>query len=158
MRYPSVFRNIPRTVWALGFVSLFMDVSSEMIHSLLPVFLVVGLNASVLSLGIIEGVAEATALITKVFSGIISDWMGRRKILAVAGYALGTLTKPLFAMATGIQTVFTARFLDRIRQSGDATPTVERDYMRSVKFMLDDVKAAIRETSKEAQNAASLQG
>ncbi|HXK47077.1 MAG TPA: MFS transporter [Deltaproteobacteria bacterium] len=114
MRYPSAFRNIPRTVWALGFVSLFMDISSEMIHSLLPVFLVVGLNASALSLGIIEGVAEATALITKVFSGIISDWMGRRKTLAVAGYALGTLTKPLFAMATGIQTVFAARFLDRI--------------------------------------------
>jgi thiol:disulfide interchange protein DsbD len=91
-----------------------MDVSSEMVHSLLPVFIVVGLNASALSLGIIEGVAEATALITRVFSGIISDWIGRRKTLAVAGYALGTLTKPLFAMATGIQTVFAARFLDRI--------------------------------------------
>ncbi len=98
----------------LGLVSLFMDVSSEMIHSLLPVFLVVGLGASALSLGIIEGIAESTALITKVFSGFISDRIGRRKGLAVAGYALGTLTKPLFAVADGVGLILTARFLDRI--------------------------------------------
>jgi MFS family permease len=114
LRFLNSFRGIPRTVWALGFVSLFMDISSEMIHSLLPVFLVVGLNASALSLGIIEGAAEATALITRAFSGIISDRIGKRKSLAVAGYALGTLTKPLFAMATGVRIVFAARFLDRI--------------------------------------------
>jgi MFS family permease len=98
----------------LGLVSLFMDISSEMIHSLLPIFLVVGLGASALSLGVIEGVAEATALITRVFSGILSDWLGKRKALAVVGYGMATLTKPLFAMATGVKLVFTARFLDRI--------------------------------------------
>lgn len=114
MRYTQASGKIPGTVWALGFVSLLMDVSSEMIHSLLPVFVVVGLHASALSLGVIEGVAEATALITRVFSGIVSDRVKRRKTLAVAGYALGTITKPLFAVATGIQTVFAARFIDRI--------------------------------------------
>jgi MFS family permease len=98
----------------LGLVSLFMDISSEMIHSLLPVFLVVGLGASALSLGVIEGIAESTALITKVFSGFLSDWLGKRKVLAVMGYAIGTLTKPLFAIANGVGLVLTARFLDRI--------------------------------------------
>ncbi len=114
MKVSFAFSRIPRSVWMLGLVSLFMDISSEMIHSLLPIFLVVGLGASALSLGIIEGVAEATALITRVFSGILSDWLGKRKALAVVGYGMATLTKPLFAMATGVKLVFTARFLDRI--------------------------------------------
>lgn len=106
--------TIPRTVWALGFVSLCMDVSSELVHSLLPVFLATTLGASVLSIGIIEGIAEATALIVKVFSGALSDYIGKRKGLLLLGYGLAALTKPLFPLAHSIETVLTARFLDRI--------------------------------------------
>lgn len=106
--------KLPRGVVALGLVSLFMDLSSEMIHSLLPVFLVTVLGASALSVGLIEGVAEATASIAKVFSGVFSDWIGRRKPLVLFGYGLAALTKPLFPLATGIGAVLTARFLDRI--------------------------------------------
>ena len=98
----------------LGFVSLFMDVSSELIHSLLPVFMVTGLGASALAVGIVEGIAESTALIVKVFSGALSDWLGKRKALAVLGYGLGALSKPLFAMATTVPLVLGARFMDRI--------------------------------------------
>ncbi|WP_198244878.1 MFS transporter [methane-oxidizing endosymbiont of Gigantopelta aegis] len=105
---------IPRTIWALGFVSLFMDLSSELIHSLLPVFLVSTLGASALTVGVIEGIAEATAHIVKVFSGSISDFFGRRKLLLLIGYGLAALSKPLFPMADSVFTVFTARFLDRI--------------------------------------------
>lgn len=98
----------------LGFVSLFMDISSEMIHSLLPVFMVTSLGASALAIGIVEGAAEATALIVRVFSGALSDYWGKRKPLAVAGYGLGALSKPLFALAATVQWVFVARFMDRI--------------------------------------------
>jgi MFS family permease len=105
---------IPRTIWALGFVSLFMDLSSELIHSLLPIFLVSSLGASALTVGLIEGIAEATAHIVKVFSGAISDFFGRRKILLLLGYGLAALSKPLFPLADSVVTVFTARFLDRI--------------------------------------------
>ena len=105
---------IPSGVWALGFVSLFMDLSSEVYHSLLPVFLVTTLGASTISLGLIEGVAEATASITKAFSGAISDAIGRRKPLLLAGYGLAALTKPLFPLATAASWVFGARFLDRV--------------------------------------------
>ncbi len=107
-------RAIPRTVWMLGLVSLFMDLSSELIHSLLPIFLVSGLGASVLAVGVIEGVAEATALIVKVFSGAISDALGRRKGLLLAGYGLAALSKPLFPLAHSVSMVLTARFIDRI--------------------------------------------
>jgi MFS family permease len=107
-------RTIPRTVWALGFVSLFMDMSSELVHSLLPVFLVGTLGVSMLTVGLIEGVAEATALIVKVFSGAISDFIGRRKGLLLLGYGLAALTKPLFPLAASAELVFTARILDRI--------------------------------------------
>ena len=106
--------RIPPGIWALGFVSMLMDISSEMIHSLLPLFMVGVLGASALTVGLVEGVAEATALIVKVFSGVISDYLGKRKLLAVLGYGLGAFTKPLFALATGIGPVLTARFLDRI--------------------------------------------
>ena len=106
--------RIPASIWVLGFVSLLMDVSSEMIHSLLPVFLVTVLGASAFTVGLIEGVAEATALIVKIFSGTLSDYLGRRKGLAVAGYALGALTKPLFALASGAGLVVAARFIDRV--------------------------------------------
>lgn len=105
--------TMPGGVWALGFVSLFMDVSSEMIHALLPVFLVSALGASVALVGLMEGIAEATAAMTKIFSGALSDRLGRRKPLAVAGYALGALTKPLFAVAPTVGWVLAARFTDR---------------------------------------------
>ena len=91
-----------------------MDISSEMIHSLLPVFLVTGLGASALMVGLIEGFAEATALMVKVFSGVLSDYWGRRKPLVLLGYGLGALSKPLFALATGAGFVFTARMIDRV--------------------------------------------
>lgn len=106
--------RIPRSIWILGFVSLLMDVSSELIHSLLPVFMVTSLGATALMVGIVEGIAEATALIVKVFSGAISDYLGRRKTLAVMGYGLGALSKPLFALAFSVHWVLLARFLDRI--------------------------------------------
>ncbi len=105
---------MPASIWALGFVSLLMDVSSELIHSLLPVFMFVELGASALTIGLIEGAAEAMALIVKVFSGAISDYLGRRKPLAVLGYALGALSKPLFALAGTPGMVLTARLIDRI--------------------------------------------
>src|SRR5512145_420066 len=105
--------RIPSGVWVLGFVSLLMDVSSEMIHSLLPLFMVTVLGASALTVGVIEGIAESTALLVKVFSGVLSDYLGRRKGLAVFGYALGALTKPMFALASGVGMVLAARFLDR---------------------------------------------
>ena len=105
---------IPRGVWALGFVSLFMDVSSEMIHALLPVFLVTALGASVTLVGVLEGVSEALAAITKVFSGAWSDRLGKRKALTVAGYGLAALVKPIFAIAPSVAWVFFARAADRI--------------------------------------------
>ncbi|EJM55979.1 arabinose efflux permease family protein [Pseudomonas sp. GM49] len=106
--------RIPRTIWALGFVSLFMDLSSELVHSLLPVFLVTTLGASALAVGVIEGIAESTAMLVKIFSGAISDFIGRRKGLLLLGYGLAALTKPLFPLAYSVEVVFTARFLDRI--------------------------------------------
>ncbi|NIE56856.1 MULTISPECIES: MFS transporter [unclassified Burkholderia] len=105
---------IPRTVWALGFVSLFMDLSSELIHALLPIYLVSTMGMSVAALGVLEGAAEATAMIVKVFSGAISDWLGRRKGLLLLGYGLAALTKPLFPLATTPTVVVTARLLDRV--------------------------------------------
>jgi len=108
------FHRIPLSIWLLGFVSLLMDISSELIHSLLPVFLVSVLGASALTVGLIEGFAEAAALIAKVFSGTLSDYLGRRKALAVVGYTLGALSKPLFAIATSAGMVFVARFVDRV--------------------------------------------
>jgi len=107
-------RAIPRGIWALGLVSLFMDLSSELIHSLLPVFMVTVLGASAVTVGVIEGIAEATASITKIFSGLISDRLGKRKALAVAGYGLAAITKPLFALAPTIGWVLAARFSDRV--------------------------------------------
>lgn len=107
-------RQIPKSIWVLGFVSLLMDVSSEMIHSLLPLFMVTTLGTSVLAVGLIEGVAEATALIVKIFSGVLSDYLGQRKRLALLGYALGAFTKPLFAIATSSGLILSARIIDRV--------------------------------------------
>jgi MFS family permease len=111
---PQALRKIPAGIWALGFVSLLMDVSSELIHSLLPVFMVTTLGISVFVVGLIEGAAEATALIVKVFSGALSDYWGKRKPLAVLGYGLGAVSKPLFALATSSGWIITARLADRV--------------------------------------------
>ncbi len=111
---PTHRKHIPPGIWVLGFVSMLMDISSELIHSLLPVFLVSVLGASVFTVGLIEGVAESAAMIVKVFSGTLSDYLGRRKALAVIGYSLGAVSKPLFAIASTAGMVFIARFVDRI--------------------------------------------
>ena len=107
-------KNIPRGVWMLGFVSLFMDLSSELIHSILPLFMVTSLGSSALTLGFVEGIAESTALIVKVFSGPLSDYWGKRKGLALFGYGLGALSKPIFALAPSAGYVLAARYADRI--------------------------------------------
>ena len=112
VRSPSP--KLPPSIWALGFVSLLMDISSEMIHSLLPVFMVTVLGTSMWAIGLIEGAAEATALIVKVFSGVLSDWWGKRKPLALIGYGLGAASKPLFALASTTGMVVAARLTDRI--------------------------------------------
>jgi MFS family permease len=145
--------RIPRGIWILGFVSLLMDVSSESIHSLLPVFLVVSLGASALTVGLIEGMAEATALIVKVFSGTLSDYLGRRKTLAVMGYALGAISKPFFALATSAGLVFAARFVDRIGKGirgaprdalvADLAPSEARGAAYGLRQALDTVGALL---------------
>jgi MFS family permease len=145
------WRAVPRSVWALGFVSMFMDISSEMIHSLLPVFLVTGLGASVALVGLIEGLAEATASITKVFSGWLSDRLGKRKLLAVIGYGLGAITKPVFPLAVTPFEVFGARFVDRVGKGirgaprdalvADITPPAVRGAAFGLRQSLDTVGA-----------------
>jgi len=110
----SVYRALPGSIWALGFVSMLMDVSSELIHSLLPVFMGTVLGASMVTIGLIEGIAEGAAALTKVFSGALSDYLGRRKFLLVLGYGLGAAAKPMFPLATSIGWVFAARCIDRI--------------------------------------------
>lgn len=110
----ATLRAIPPGIWALGLVSLLMDVSSEMIHALLPVYLVTVLGTSATTVGVIEGIAEATASVTRVFSGALSDWLGRRKLLAVVGYGLAAFTKPVFPLAPDVSWLAAARFVDRI--------------------------------------------
>ena len=142
---------IPAGVWGLGFVSLFMDISSEMIHSLLPVFLVSVLGASTLFVGLIEGTAAAAALITKVFSGALSDYFGRRKIFVGIGYALAALTKPVFAVATSVGWVMAARLTDRVGKGirgaprdawlGDITPARVRGASYGLRQSLDTIGA-----------------
>ncbi len=110
----SALARIPRGVWALGFVSLCMDLSSELIHALLPLYMAVGLGASTLTIGIVEGIAEATALIVKVFSGVLSDFFRRRKPLVVLGYGLAAFTKLVFPLAPTLGWIVTARFADRV--------------------------------------------
>lgn len=144
-------RALPAGIWVLGFTSLLMDVSSEMIHSLLPLFLVTSLGAGALTVGAIEGMAEATTLIVKVFSGTISDYLGRRKGLALLGYALGALTKPLFALAQGSSMVLAARLIDRVGKGvrgaprdalvADITPPDRRGAAFGLRQALDTVGA-----------------
>ena len=143
--------SLPSGIWVLGFVSLLMDISSEMIHALLPLFMVGTLGMSVALVGLLEGLAEATALILKVFSGVISDWFGKRKPLAVLGYGLGAATKPLFALATGPGMIFTARLLDRVGKGirgaprdalvADIAPPEQRGAAFGLRQSLDTVGA-----------------
>ena len=146
-------RTLPRAVWALGLTSLLMDTSSELIHGLLPVFLVVTLGASATALGVVEGIAEATAQITRVFSGWLSDVFGQRKALTVAGYGLSAVTKPLFPLANSIGLVLLARFLDRIGKGirgaprdalvADLTPADKRGAAFGLRQSLDTVGATL---------------
>jgi MFS family permease len=152
-RMTSVRVQLPAGVWVLGLVSMLMDISSEMIHSLLPMFLVGTLGVSVLAVGIIEGVAESTALIAKVFSGALSDYLGRRKGLAVLGYAMGAFTKPIFAIAGGVGAVVAARFIDRVGKGirgaprdallADITPPDVRGAAFGLRQSLDTVGAFV---------------
>lgn len=146
-----VWRRLPAGIWTLGLVSLLMDVSSEMIHALLPVYLVVGLGTTALSVGIIEGIAEATAAITKVFSGALSDRIGKRKHLAAIGYGLAALTKPVFPLAPSLGWLVAARFVDRIGKGirgaprdaliADITPADLRGASFGLRQSLDTVGA-----------------
>jgi MFS family permease len=144
---------VPAGVWALGFTSLLMDLSSELVHSLLPIYMVTVLGASMVTIGIVEGIAEATASILKVFSGALSDFLGRRKLLAVVGYGLSALTKPLFPLASSIELVFGARFIDRIGKGirgaprdalvADITPAPLRGAAYGLRQALDSVGALL---------------
>jgi MFS family permease len=140
-------------VLALGFTSLFMDLSSEMIHAALPLFLTVSLGASPLAVGWIEGVAEATASITKVFAGAASDWLGRRKPFALLGYGLAALSKPMFPLAGSAGAVLLARFADRVGKGirgaprdalvADLTPAPQRGAAYGLRQALDTVGAVL---------------
>ncbi|MDE2307924.1 MAG: MFS transporter [Xanthomonadaceae bacterium] len=147
------FRALPPGIWALGFVSMFMDTSSELMHSLLPIFMSSVLGASMLTIGMIEGIAEATAAVTKMFSGTISDYLGKRKALVLLGYALSAITKPVFPLASDIGWVFAARFVDRIGKGirgaprdaliADLVPPPQRGTAYGLRQALDSVGAFI---------------
>lgn len=152
-REVTAVTRLPTSVVALGVVSLFMDISSESIHSLLPAFLATVLGASALSIGVIEGVAEATASISRIFSGAISDWIGKRKLLVLLGYGLSAATKPLFPLASGIGLVLIARFADRIGKGirgaprdaliADVTPIELRGTAYGLRQSLDTIGAFV---------------
>lgn len=145
--------KVPRTVWALGAVSLLMDLSSELVHSLLPVFMVTVLGASMLAVGVVEGIAEATASIVKLFSGALSDRLGRRKPLVVLGYGLAALSKPLFPLAASVPLVLGARFMDRVGKGirgaprdaliADVTPEGARGAAYGLRQALDTAGALL---------------
>ena len=144
-------KKIPKGVWVLGCVSMLMDISSEMIHSLLPLFMVGSLGMSVALVGLLEGLAESLALIIKVFSGVISDAVGRRKGLALLGYSLGALSKPLFAMAPVMSWIVAGRLIDRVGKGirgaprdalvADITPVEVRGAAFGLRQSLDTVGA-----------------
>jgi MFS family permease len=150
---PLNWRSIPRGVWLLGLVSMFMDLSSEMIHALLPLYLVTVLGVSTLAVGVIEGIAEATASITKIFSGALSDYLGHRKWVAAAGYGLAAITKPVFPLATGLVTITAARFVDRVGKGirgaprdaliADLTPPGARGSAFGLRQSLDTIGAVL---------------
>ena len=145
--------RIPRTIWALGFVSLFTDLGSEMVHGLLPVLMAGTLGASALTIGLIEGAAEALVLVTKVFSGYFSDAIGRRKPLVLLGYGMAALAKPLFPLADSIATVTTARLLDRFGKGirgaprdalvGDLAPPSIRGACFGLRQSMDTIGAVL---------------
>jgi MFS family permease len=145
--------KIPRTVWALGVVSLLMDLSSELVHGLLPVYMTVVLGASMVAVGVIEGIAEATASILKVFSGALSDRLGRRKPMVVLGYGLAALSKPLFPLAGSVALVAAARFMDRVGKGirgsprdaliADVTPEGRRGAAYGLRQALDTMGAVL---------------
>jgi len=145
--------KVPRTVWALGFVSLCMDLSSELVHGLFPVFMTAVLGASMLAVGVVEGIAEATASIVKLFSGVLSDRLGRRKPLVVLGYALAAASKPLFPLAGSVPLVLVARFMDRVGKGirgaprdaliADVTPAEVRGAAYGLRQALDTVGAVL---------------
>jgi len=147
----ATWRDVPRGVIALGLVSLLMDISSELIHALLPVFMITVLGASTVAVGLIEGIAEATAAITKVFSGALSDRIGKRKLLVGIGYGLAALTKPIFPLAGTTSAILAARFLDRIGKGireaprdaliADITPPAIRGASYGLRQALDTVGA-----------------
>ena len=145
--------RVPTSIWILGFVSMLMDVSSEMIHALLPVYLITVLGTSTLTVGIIEGIAEATASITKIFSGALSDWMGKRKWLAALGYGLAAFTKPIFPLAPTVGWLVAARFIDRVGKGirgaprdaliADLTPADARGASFGLRQSLDTIGAFV---------------
>lgn len=147
------YRALPKGIWVLGFGSMFMDMSSELIHSLLPVFMATVLGASMVTIGIVEGIAEAAAAITRAFSGAISDVVRKRKALVILGYGLAALSKPLFPLATSSWWVFGARFMDRIGKGirgaprdalvADITPRGLRGAAYGLRQALDTVGAVI---------------
>ena len=147
------WRQVPRSVIVLGFVSLFMDTSSELVHSLLPLFLVGTLGASAVTLGAIEGIAGATASIAKVFSGVLSDYVTRRKLFVVLGYGMSAAVKPVFPLAGSAAAVLGARFLDRIGKGirgaprdallADITPPAVRGVAFGIRQSLDTVGACV---------------
>lgn len=149
----KALRDLPTGIWALGFGSLFMDASSELVHSLLPVFMVSVLGASIVTIGAVEGLAEATASITKTFSGAISDYLGKRKFLVVSGYGLAAATKPIFPLATSVTWVLVGRFVDRIGKGirgaprdalvADITPEGLRGAAYGLRQALDSVGAFV---------------
>ncbi|GAB6197343.1 MFS transporter [Lysobacter xanthus] len=146
-------KRIPRGVWALGWVSLFTDFGSEMVHALLPLLLVGPLGATALAIGLIEGAAEALVLVTKLFSGAASDALGRRKPLVVLGYGLATLTKPVFPLAQSVPLIVGARLVDRFGKGirgaprdamlGDIVPPDLRGASFGLRQSLDTVGAVL---------------
>jgi len=144
---------MPASIWALGLTSMFMDMSSELVHSLLPVFMSTVLGTSMLTIGIVEGIAEATASITKVFSGVLSDRWNKRKSLVVFGYGLSAFTKPIFPLATSIGWVAGARFMDRVGKGirgaprdaliADITPAEIRGAAYGLRQAMDSVGAVV---------------
>jgi len=145
--------RLPRAIWALGFTSMFMDVSSEAVHALLPVYLTTVLGLSAAAIGVIEGLAEATTLAVKIFSGAISDWLGRRKLPALIGYGLAAATKPVFALAVGPALVVAAHIVDRFGKGirgaprdaliADLTPPEQRGAAFGLRQSLDTIGGVV---------------
>lgn len=159
--------NIPLNVWVLGFVSLFTDMGSGVVYSLLPLFLVSTLGTNVLTVGAIEGIAEITAAIAKIFSGGLSDYWQQRKGLAIAGYGLSALSRPWLALASGPVAVLVVYFCDRLGKGirvaprdaliADSTPTDQRGAAYGLRQSLDTIGAFLGPLAAFALMAATAQ-